>query len=91
MPTVSVFYGIMIRMFYNDHAPPHFHAIYNEYELVIGISPVLLMAGAAPNRVRSLVAEWAAIIWLSYWQAELLADWERCRQGQPPAPIEGLV
>lgn len=86
MPTISVFYGILIRMFYNDHAPPHFHAIYNEYELVVGISPILLMAGAAPNRVRSLVVEWAAI-----HQAELLADWERCRQGQSPAPIEGLV
>ena len=72
-------------MFYSDHAPPHFHAIYNEYELVVGISRIKIMYGAIPSRVRSMVLEWAAL-----HQQELLEDWERCQAGEPPVPIEGL-
>ncbi|RKZ72583.1 MAG: DUF4160 domain-containing protein [Candidatus Parabeggiatoa sp. nov. 1] len=59
MPTISKFYGIIVRMFYKDHAPPHFHAIYGEYELLMGISPIL--EGEAPNRVRSMILEWSAL------------------------------
>lgn len=69
MPVISSFYGILIRMFYNDHAPPHFHAVYGEFELVVGISPIVILEGSAPNRVRSMVLEWAAL-----HQQELLAD-----------------
>lgn len=60
MPVISQFYGILIRMFYNDHAPPHFHAVYGEYELLVSISPII-MQGHAPSRVRSMVLEWAAL------------------------------
>ena len=52
MPVISQFYGILIRMFYNDHVPPHFHAIYGEYELIVGISSITILEGKAPNRVR---------------------------------------
>lgn len=69
MPVISSFYGILIRMFYNDHAPPHFHAVYGEFELAVGISPIVILEGSAPNRVRSMVLEWAAL-----HQQELLAD-----------------
>ncbi|MBD0318974.1 MAG: DUF4160 domain-containing protein [Gemmatimonadetes bacterium] len=62
MPTISQFYGILIRIFYNDHAPPHFHAVYGEHELVVGISPVSILDGAAPPRVRSMVLEWTALM-----------------------------
>lgn len=61
MPVVSEFYGILIRMFYNDHVPPHFHAVYGEYELIVGISPITILQGKAPNRVRSMVWEWTAL------------------------------
>jgi Domain of unknown function (DUF4160) len=40
MPTISQFFGILIRMYFNDHAPPHFHALYNEREAVIRIEPL---------------------------------------------------
>jgi hypothetical protein len=70
MPTISQFYGIAIRMFYNDHAPPHFHAVYGEYELIVGVSPIAILIGSAPGRVRSMVLEWAAL-----HQQELQDNW----------------
>ena len=85
MPTISRFFGIIIRMFYDDHAPPHFHAIYVEHELVVGISPIRVIHGRAPARVRSMVFEWAAL-----HQQELMAAWDRCRRGEPPEGIEPL-
>ncbi|HEX5723992.1 MAG TPA: DUF4160 domain-containing protein [Longimicrobiaceae bacterium] len=85
MPIIAQFYGIVIRMFYNDHSPPHFHAVYGEHELVVGISPIGVLEGSAPGRVRSMVLEWAAL-----HQHELLDDWARCRRGEPPESIEPL-
>ena len=85
MPIISQFYGIIIKMFYNDHAPPHFHAIYGEYELVVGISPITIIVGKAPNRVRSMILEWTAL-----HQQELLDNWNRCRQAKAPLSIEPL-
>jgi hypothetical protein len=86
MPEVSRFYGIVIKMYYNDHAPPHFHAEYGEHELVVGIVPIQVLAGEVPARVRSMVAEWAAL-----HQRELSDNWERCRSARQPeriAPLE---
>ncbi len=85
MPTISRFYGILIRMYYRDHAPPHFHAMYGEHELVLGIDPITILAGSAPARVRSMVLEWAAL-----HQQELHANWARSQAGQPLAQIEPL-
>ena len=85
MPVISQFYGILIRMFYNDHVPPHFHAIYGEYELIVGISPITILEGKAPNRVRSMILEWTAL-----HQEELSENWNRCRQGEQPLPIAPL-
>ena len=73
-------------MFYNDHAPPHFHARYADDELVVRINPIMIMEGQAAARVRSMVLEWAAL-----HQQELAANWERCRAGQAPAGIEPLA
>lgn len=85
MPLITEFYGILIRRFYNDHAPPHFHAVYGEHEVVVGISPIRILDGEAPNRVRSMVLEWSAL-----HQTELLDDWERCRRAEPLLPIPPL-
>jgi hypothetical protein len=86
MSVIAQFFGIVIRMFYNDHAPPHLHAVYGEFELVVGISPIRILRGEAPNRVRSMVVEWTGL-----HQKELLADWDRCRTGKPPTRIEPLI
>ncbi|KMP12040.1 transcriptional regulator [Candidatus Nitromaritima sp. SCGC AAA799-C22] len=85
MPIISSFFGIIIRMFYSDHAPPHFHAAYGEHELLVEISPINILEGNAPARVRSMVLEWAAM-----HQTELLEDWERCQNAQTPFPIKPL-
>ena len=82
MPTISRFYGILVRMFYDDHPPPDFHAVYGEHELVVNISPIAVREGSAPSRVRSMVLEWAAL-----HQEELLANWQRCHAGQTPEAI----
>jgi hypothetical protein len=86
MPTISQFFGIFIRMFFDDHAPPHFHAKYNEHQAVIDIARLEVMEGHLPRRALSLVLDWAEL-----HQAELLADWELCSSKQPPlniAPLE---
>ena len=85
MPEISRFYGIVRRMFYNDHVPPHFHAIYGEHELIVGVSPIAILEGDAPARVRSMVLEWAALN-----QTSLMGDWERCRRGEVPEKIAPL-
>lgn len=72
-------------MYFDDHAPPHFHAVYGGKEIQVGISPIKILEGDAPKRVQSMVLEWAAL-----HQDELLADWERCHNAQAPLPIEPL-
>jgi len=61
MPTISAFYGILIRMFFNDHAPPHFHARYGEFEATIDINSLEVLQGGLPDRAFRIVQEWAMI------------------------------
>jgi hypothetical protein len=59
MPEISRFYGIVIKMFFDDHNPPHFHALYGEYEVLININSFAVFAGKLPPRALGLVIEWA--------------------------------
>jgi hypothetical protein len=61
MPRISEFYGVVIAMYYDDHAPPHFHAYYGEYMAVVGIRSIRVLRGWLPRRAQGLVFEWAAI------------------------------
>jgi hypothetical protein len=65
--------------------PRRTFAVYGEYELIVGIQPITILQGRAPQRVRSMVLEWAAL-----HQQELLADWQRCRNAETPQPIAPL-
>ena len=85
MPTISIFYGIMIQMFWDDHAPPHFHAMYAEFEIVVNIKTLDVIKGKMPKRATALVLEWA-----KQHQDEPLEDWELCQQNQPPKKISPL-
>ncbi len=85
MPTISTFYGILIKMYFDDHAPPDFHVEYGEHELVVTIAPIRVLRGHAPKRVLSMALEWAAL-----HQEELLADWNLCKSLRTPYPIEPL-
>lgn len=85
MPTISVFYGIVIQMFWQDHAPPHFHALYAEHEALIDLRDLRVMRGSLPRRAMVLVSEWAA-----EHRDELMEDWNLCSRMQTPNPIEPL-
>jgi len=71
MPEISRFFGIIITMYFKDHAPPHFHAHYNEHEALIAIESLGIVQGALPPKALSLVVEWA-----SQHREELLANWQ---------------
>lgn len=86
MPQISYFLGIIIRMFYNDHNPPHFHAIYGDYEALIDIQKKEIIRGNLPARVLGIVVEWAML-----HEVELLENWELSVQHQTLLPIEPLV
>ena len=85
VPRISAFYGIVIAMYHSDHSPPHFHAIYREYEAQIVIETFEPLAGELPARALRLVQEWAAI-----HRAELEANWEKARAHVPLDTIEPL-
>ena len=85
MPEISRFYGIVIKMYFADHDPPHFHAEYAEHEARIAISTLALLSGQLPPRAMGLVAEWATM-----HQEELRAIWERARSAKPLGRIEPL-
>jgi hypothetical protein len=86
MPTISIFYGIIIQMFWADHAPPHFHVLYGEHEALIDIRTMEVFKGYLPKRALVLVLEWAI-----QHRPELMEDWSLCEQKQPLnkiAPLE---
>ena len=62
MPELCRFFGIIITMFYEDHAPPHFHVRYGEHKAIMAIDSVMLLEGHLPPRALGLVAEWAHFI-----------------------------
>ena len=70
MPEISRFYGIIIYMYLQDHNPPHFHAKYNEHQIVISIENFAILNGKFPSKALALVIEWASI-----HQEELLENW----------------
>lgn len=85
MPEVSRFYGIVIRIHFRDHLPPHFHAVYGEFEVTIGIVELEIVEGRIPPRALSMTIEWA-----SQHQAELLIDWNLASARLPLRTIEPL-
>jgi len=86
MPQISFFLGIIIRMFYRDHNPPHFHAEYGEYNALIDIQKLELWSGYLPPRVLGLVIEWAAL-----HQQELMDNWARSVNQEALLQIKPLV
>ena len=85
MPEVTRFSGIVIRMYFNDHQPAHFHALYGNHEALIEIETLSIFRGELPRRAMALVLEWAAV-----HRQELRFDWERARLGAPLQPIAPL-
>jgi len=86
VPTICVFYGILVKMYWDDHAPPHFHVEYAEYRAQYRIETLELMRGALPRRAHALVLEWATM-----HRTELMEDWTLCELKQHPKMILPLV
>jgi Domain of unknown function (DUF4160) len=85
MPTISTFFGVAIRMYYDDHAPPHFHAYYGEDAVVVEIGSLLIRDGRLPKRAMAMVLEWAA-----EHRSELSQNWALAEAHQPLNAIQPL-
>ena len=86
MPKISLFYGILIQMFWKDHAPPHFHVRYAEFKARIDIRTLEVLSGDLPRRALVLVLEWA-----QEHRAELMEDWILCSQSHRAKKIVPLT
>ena len=86
MPQISYFLGVIIRMFYREHNPPHFHAFYGDYEALVDIQKNEIISGNLPPRVLGLVVEWTAL-----HQEELMVNWEKSKRQEPLNSVEPLV
>ena len=85
MPEIARFFGIVIRMYFLDHEPPHFHAAYGEHEALIAIETLAVLRGSVHRRALALILEWAVL-----HRDELRADWQLASSGQPAHPIAPL-
>jgi desulfoferrodoxin (superoxide reductase-like protein) len=88
MPTISMFFGILIKMFFVDtekHHVPHIHAEYQGDSAVYSIPDGELLAGSLPSQKQKLV-----IAWIEIHKDDLLADWDLAVNGKTPFPIRGL-
>lgn len=84
MPTISMFYGIVIRMYWNDHQPPHFHALYQDHKAVFDLEGNLT-EGVMPSKQQKLIAAWAEI-----HRDELRANWVLARDQEALFRIDPL-
>lgn len=85
MPEISRFFGIVVKMFFDDHNPPHFHVLYGNDEVLIDINTLAVFAGHFPPRALGLVIEWATL-----HQQDLLDDWHRAQGHEPLVKIDPL-
>jgi len=84
MPTISIFFGIVVQMYWRDHPPPHFHAYYQGHEALFAIADGDLLEGTMPPGARRIIQSWTR-----RHKAELLENWERCKMHQPLHTVPG--
>ena len=84
MPTIAIFYGMVIEMFWVDHPPPHFHVTYQDYRAVIAIESAEILHGRLPSGASRDIRAWT-----KRHRAELLANWDRARLRAPLWPVKG--
>ena len=86
MPVIAKFYGIVIRMLCSRPLGARLHAFYGDTELVVGLFPLRIVQGDAPDRVREMVLRWAGL-----HQMELIAVWNRLAAGRGAQQVAPLV
>ena len=84
VPILATFFGIIVRMWHDDHPPPHIHAAYQGFEALIDIRTGTITEGRLPNKAASIVQEWC-----QRHQDELMANWERAQKFEPLERIPG--
>lgn len=84
VPIISVFFGVIIRMHYREHNPPHVHAEYQGFEAFFDAKTGTMLGGTFPKSMRGVIKKW-----IQKHKKELLMDWERARQHEPLFKIEG--
>ena len=84
MPTISMFFGILIKMYYREHNPPHFHAYYQGFEAIYDINAKKRVAGKFPIKADKIIVEW-----IEQYTSELLEDWNLMEKGLPLKKIPG--
>ena len=82
MPEISLFFGIRITIYYNDHKPPHIHAEYNGYKAIIDIQEASVISGYLPGRQLKIVLAWCVM-----YQDELMQNWELVKDGRKPNQV----
>ena len=87
MPTISMFYGIIVRMYFapGEYNPPHFHAYFNENKASVDIKTCEIIEGNLPRKQQKLTLAWAEL-----HQDELMADWNLVMNGENPFKIQPL-
>lgn len=84
MPTLAIFFGIVIRMWHDDHPPPHIHVEYQGFEALVKIASGEVSEGELPRKVAAIVKEWCLV-----HQAELQENWQRAQRFEPLDRIQG--
>ena len=86
MPLISLFFGIRITMYYDDHNPPHFHAEYAGHRALVDIVEGCVIRGSLPARQLKLVLAWAEL-----HKDELMQNWELAVDGEELVKIDPLA
>ena len=84
MPTISIFFGIIVRMWHDDHPPPHIHVEYQGFEALVAIDSGEVTAGGVPRKVAAIVREWCAV-----HREELMDNWNKAQSFEPLDRIQG--
>ena len=91
MPAVSRFFGITISMYFQDHAPPHFHARYGECEAALSVQSARVLKGHLPRRAAALVREWLRCIARSWrWTGRALRNGSLCSRSHRWSRLEAM-
>lgn len=85
MPIIATFLGIIVRVYHDDHNPPHVHVQYGEYEAIVEINSGRLLSGRLPVRVKRLLNEW-----LRVRREDIMKAWESARQNRVPPRVRPL-
>ncbi len=85
MPAISMFFGIIIRMFYDEHNPPHFHAEYQNRKVLFDFKGNILKGNLRSKTATKLIREWVDL-----HEKELSYDWELAKHGKKMVKIEPL-